>query len=59
MNTSRIRDILFCMMLLAIIVTSCKSRQKIVYSTTPVEDKEYNELLKDVLSPVASYNTFS
>ena len=59
MNTSRIRDILFCMMLLAIIVTSCKSRQKIVYSTTPVEDKEYNELFKDVLSAAASYNTFS
>ena len=59
MNTSRIRDILFCMMLLAIIVTACKSRQKIVYSTTPVEDKEYNELFKDVLSAAASYNTFS
>lgn len=44
---------------LAIELTSCKPKQKIILSTTPVEEKENNELFRDIITKEFSYNTFS
>lgn len=47
------------MVLIAFVISSCKSRQKVVYSISPVEDKEYSELFSDILSSGFSFNTLS
>ncbi len=48
----------FCL-LFALLVTSCKTKHKVVYSTTPVEEKANSELFNDVVSSSLSYTTFS
>ncbi|NMB04867.1 MAG: DUF4292 domain-containing protein [Bacteroidales bacterium] len=40
-------------------MTACKSRQQYIYSTTPVEDKEFNELFHDIIESEFSFQTFS
>ena len=32
-----------------LLLTACKSRQQYIYSTTPVEYKEFNELFLDII----------
>lgn len=50
----------FVICLLSVVVfTTCKPKQRIVYSTTPVEDKAYNELFKDVINHEFPYRTFT
>ena len=45
--------------ILGLAITACKPKQKIVYSTKPVEDKEYNQLFSDINNSTFDYNTFS
>lgn len=42
-----------------LLLTACKSRQQYIYSTTPVEDKEFNELFHDIIESEFSFQTFS
>src|SRR5690554_4445626 len=52
--------ILFLLFLsIMLLLTACKSRQQYIYSTTPVEDKEYNELFHDIIESEFSYQTFA
>lgn len=53
------KNILFICFILGLAITACKPKQKIVYSTKPVEDKEYNQLFSDINNSTFDYNTFS
>lgn len=59
MYISRYRHILIICLLSAVAFTGCKPKQKIVYSTSPVEDKAHNELFNDIISSEFPYRTFS
>jgi len=59
MNISRYRNILFSIFLLSIAFTACKPKQQIVYSSSPAEDKEYNEIFSDIIISEFPFNTFS
>lgn len=59
MNVLHYRNILLICLLSAVVCTACKPKQKIVYSTSPVEDKAYNELFSDIISSEFPYRTFS
>lgn len=56
-STYRILFLFFISTIL--LLTACKSRQRYIYSTTPVEDKEFNELFNDIIESEFSYQTFS
>lgn len=52
----------FCMILCllsAVTFTACKQKQRIVYSTSPVEDKANNELFRDIIANELTFNAFS
>ena len=51
--------VLFFCLLSGVLFTACKPKHKIVYSTTPVEDKENSDLFNDILSSSINYTTFS
>ncbi|MDD2511746.1 MAG: DUF4292 domain-containing protein [Proteiniphilum sp.] len=59
MNHSRYRQILLFLMLAAVVLTACKSRQQYISSTVPVEDKSYNDLFRDIITSEFSFRTFS
>ncbi|MEA5128859.1 MAG: DUF4292 domain-containing protein [Proteiniphilum sp.] len=59
MNNSRYRQILIICLLSAVAFTACKPKQKIVYSTSPVEEKANHELFNDVIACEFPYRTFS
>lgn len=40
-------------------IAACKPKQQIVYTTSPVEDKENSQLFSDILSNEFAYSTFS
>lgn len=40
-------------------VSSCKSRQQIIYTTSPVEEKENSRLFSDILTQAFPYSSFS
>lgn len=45
--------------LFALALTSCKPKQQIVTSTTPVENKEHNQLFTDILTNAYNFQTLS
>src|SRR5690554_7350751 len=51
--------VLFFCLLSAALFTACKPKHKIVYSTTPVEEKANSELFNDIISSSLNYSTFS
>jgi hypothetical protein len=59
MNISRYRQILIICLLSAVAFTACKPKQRIVYTTSPVEDKAYNELFSDIIASEFHYRTLS
>ncbi|ULB35797.1 MULTISPECIES: DUF4292 domain-containing protein [Proteiniphilum] len=59
MNISHCKHIFLFFFLLGIALNSCKPKQQIVYSTSPVEDKSYNQLFNDIITSEFPYYTFS
>lgn len=59
MHILHYRHILIICLLSAVTFTACKPKQKIVYSTSPVEDKTHNELFSDIITSEFPYRTFS
>ena len=59
MNRSRYSNMLFFTFILGIAFTACKPKQQIVYSSSPAEDKEHNEIFSDIITSEFPYNTFS
>ncbi len=59
MHSLHYRHILIICFLSALAFTACKPKQKIVYSTSPVEDKAHNELFNDIITSEFPYRTFS
>lgn len=51
--------ILLFSILLGLTITACKPRQRVIYSTKPIEDKENNQLFSDINSNSFDFNTFS
>lgn len=47
------------MILLGITLAGCRSKQRVIYSTTPVTEKSERALFTDILSENFTYNTFS
>lgn len=59
MTISRINYLILFFILLGLTFSGCKSKQRIVYSSTPVEEKNHDALFRDILTESFSYNTFS
>ncbi|MEA4919045.1 DUF4292 domain-containing protein [Proteiniphilum sp.] len=59
MYHSHYRQILIICLLSVVTFTGCKPKQRIVYSTSPVEDKAHNELFNDIITHEFPYRTFS
>ncbi|HBG42155.1 DUF4292 domain-containing protein [Limibacterium fermenti] len=59
MKTLRFQNILLFICVLATALTCCKPKQKIISSTTPVEEKENNELFSDILEQSFDYGTLA
>jgi len=59
MSIMRYKQILFICLLSGLIFTACKSRQQMVFSTSPVEEKANNQLFSDIMTSEFQYNTFS
>lgn len=59
MRNSIYSQILIICILSAVTFTACKPKQKIVQSTSPLEDKAYHELFDDVIASELPYSTFS
>ena len=59
MSIKRYKQILFICLLSGLIFTACKSRQQMVFSTSPVEEKANNQLFNDIITSEFQYNTFS
>lgn len=55
----RYKQILFFCLLSGLIFTACKSRQQMVSSPSPVEEKAHNQLFRDIILNEFQYNTFS
>ena len=55
---SRYFLVIFCC-LTATVVLSCKPKQKVIYSTTPVEEKGSSQLFSDITDSDFSYITLS
>ncbi|MDD4777764.1 MAG: DUF4292 domain-containing protein [Fermentimonas sp.] len=53
------KNILIVCVIVGLAIASCKPRQRIVYSTKPVEDKENNQLFSDINTNSFDFNTFS
>lgn len=51
--------VLFFFLLNVAFFTACKPKHKIVYSTTPVEEKANSELFKDIITSSLNYTSFS
>ena len=50
---------LFFCLLNVVLFTACKSKHKVVHSTTPIEEKANSDIFKDVISSGLNYTTFS
>lgn len=59
MHSSHYRHILIFCLLSAVAFTACKPKQKIVYSTSPVEEKAHHELFSDIIASEFPYRTLS
>ncbi len=59
MAISRISYRILFFILLGVIVTGCRSKQRVVYSTTPVEEKSNEVLFGDILAEGFPFHTFS
>lgn len=59
MNTGKYRFLILFCCFMAVIVTSCRPKQRIVYSTTPVVEKENSELFNDIVESSFPYTTLS
>lgn len=55
----RYKQILFICLLSGILFTACKSRQQMIPSTWPVEEKANNQLFNDIITSEFQYSTFS
>ncbi len=55
----RYKQILFFCLLSGLIFTACKSRQQMISSPSPVEEKAHNQLFRDIILNEFQYNTFS
>lgn len=53
------RQIWIICLLSAVAFTACKSKQRVVYTTSPVEDKAYHELFSDIITSEFPYLTLS
>ena len=53
------KNIIIFSFVVLIAVTACKPKQRIIYSTKPVEDKENNQLFSDINTNTFDFNTFS
>ena len=51
-------SLFFCLLNVALF-TACKSKHKVIHSTTPIEEKANSDLFKDIISNDLNYNTFS
>lgn len=59
MTFSRTNYLLFFFLVLGLALSGCKPKQRILYSTTPVEEKNHDALFRDILAESFSYQTFS
>lgn len=59
MHKSLYITVLFFCLLNVAFFTSCKSKHKVIHSTTPIEEKANSELFIDIISNGINYNTFS
>ena len=59
MQRSTYKYYIIIILLLGAMVYSCKPKHKIVYSTTPVEDKGNSDLFRDMISSSVDFKTFS
>ncbi len=59
MNKGKYRYLIVFCCFLAVVITSCKQKQKIVYSTTPIVEKDNSELFNDIVQSSISYNSLS
>lgn len=59
MHTSRICQIVALFLSGLLVFNGCKSKQKIIYSTSPVENKAHSQLFSDILRSEFPYETFS
>ncbi|HHX31262.1 MAG TPA: DUF4292 domain-containing protein [Bacteroidales bacterium] len=50
---------LFLILLNIALFTACKSKHKVIHSTSPIEEKENSELFIDIISNDLNYTTFS
>lgn len=51
--------VLFFCLLNVTLFTACKSKHKVIYSTTPIEEKANSDLFIDIISNGLNYTTFS
>lgn len=59
MKRVKYKNILIICVLVGLAIVACKPKQRIVYSTKPVEDKENNQLFSDINTNSFDFNTFS
>ena len=59
MKHIKYKNILIICVLLGMMVTACKSRQRLIDSTKHVENKENNQLFSDINTSTFDFNTFS
>lgn len=59
MKNVNYKNILIFCFILGLAVTACKPKQRIIYSTKPIEDKENNQLFSDINTNSFDFNTFS
>ena len=51
--------VLFFCLLNVVLFTACKSKHKVIHSTTPIEEKANSDLFIDIISNGLNYTTFS
>lgn len=59
MRNTLYSQILIVCILSAVAFTACKPKQKIVHSTSPLEEKSHHELFSDVIAGEFPYSSFS
>jgi hypothetical protein len=59
MNAIHYKHILIICLLSGFVLNACKPKQKIVYSTSSIEEKALNQLFSDVISNEFQFTTFA
>lgn len=59
MKHLKYKNILLFILILGLTISSCKPKQRIIYSTKPIEDKENNQLFSDIKSHTFDFSTLT